>query len=380
MTAIPEAEPRSGDFVDVRGAYWARMRELGRVVRDSASSVYYVTRREDVLAALRDTEAFKPAAFPFHVTMPDGQEIVAAPLSMSAKDHARIASALYAPFTARSLSPFSEAIRAHARSLIADVAPVGRCEAVFDDFVHLFCQGALLIVCGMALDQLPEMASLMGTAAADHDGVLQHRLLHCLMVGLASGYRRRPGILWDLMDAVDGGGSLTLPEFCGLLLLLPEGSKTAVNATRSALLRLARDAYLRQQLRDEPELVGRFVEEVVRLSGSAISAPRITSCEVTIGEVTLPAHTTVALCFESASCEEGGNDFSIAGKRQRHWGFGGGIHRCLGAHLARLEMTIFVAEWLQQIPDFELEPGFQPAVDGFSALTALPLRWDMKGD
>jgi len=66
------------------------------------------------------------------------------------------------------------------------------------------------------------------------------------------------------------------------------------------------------------------------------------------------------------------------GKVHRHWGFGGGPHRCLGSHLARLELAVIVDEWLRQIPDFELPPGYTPDVEFPSkalALKSLPLRW-----
>ena len=50
------------------------------------------------------------------------------------------------------------------------------------------------------------------------------------------------------------------------------------------------------------------------------------------------------------------------GKVHRHWGFGGGPHRCLGSHLARMELTLVINEWLRRVPDFELAPGFEPDV------------------
>jgi len=66
-------------------------------------------------------------------------------------------------------------------------------------------------------------------------------------------------------------------------------------------------------------------------------------------------------------------------QRQRHWAFGGGMHRCLGLHLARLEMAAFVTEWLSRIPNFELEPGFPPAIlhkpTSVTHLGSLMLRW-----
>ena len=66
---------------------------------------------------------------------------------------------------------------------------------------------------------------------------------------------------------------------------------------------------------------------------------------------------------------------------QRHRGFGGGPHRCIGSHLARIELAIVIAEWLSQIPDFELPPGYAPDINFPSksfALKVLPLSWGMR--
>jgi cytochrome P450 len=54
------------------------------------------------------------------------------------------------------------------------------------------------------------------------------------------------------------------------------------------------------------------------------------------------------------------DDLVMDGKVHRHWAFGGGPHRRLGSHLARIQLAIIVAEWLKQIPDFELPQGYIP--------------------
>ena len=72
-----------------------------------------------------------------------------------------------------------------------------------------------------------------------------------------------------------------------------------------------------------------------------------------------------------------GDDLVLDGKVHKHWGFGGGPHRCLGSHLARMELKLVVTEWLARIPEFELLPGFIPEIAWPAAtitLKQLPLR------
>jgi cytochrome P450 len=69
---------------------------------------------------------------------------------------------------------------------------------------------------------------------------------------------------------------------------------------------------------------------------------------------------SVWLCLEAASREDGGDAVSVSldrgTRRQRHWGFGAGIHRCPGSSLARMELKALVREWLNRIPEFEVGP------------------------
>jgi cytochrome P450 len=98
--------------------------------------------------------------------------------------------------------------------------------------------------------------------------------------------------------------------------------------------------------------------------------------------MTLPPGTSVRLCMAAVNRDDSDsmstNELNMDGKVHRHWGFGGGPHRCLGSHLARIELTVIVAEWLTQIPDFELPADYSPVINYPSksfALKELPLRW-----
>ncbi|MGD9516402.1 cytochrome P450, partial [Mycolicibacterium sp.] len=95
-----------------------------------------------------------------------------------------------------------------------------------------------------------------------------------------------------------------------------------------------------------------------------------------VAGVTLPKGAEVRLCLgainRDGADEHSGDDFVLDGKLHKHWGFGGGPHRCLGSHLARMELRLVVTEWLSRIPDFELAPGYVPEITWPSATCTLP--------
>jgi cytochrome P450 len=202
--------------------------------------------------------------------------------------------------------------------------------------------------------------------------------------------RRPPGILWPLLEGLEGDKDfpLTGVEVVAVILLLfsVAGIEMVAAAICFALLHLARDPQLQTQLLEDPAQIPAFVEEILRLEAPGPAIPRFTAREVNIGGVTIPAHSPVWLALEAAGRENGGDEISTASngeiRRQRHWAFGGGMHRCLGMHLARLEMAAFVTQWLSGIPRFELEPGSAPAIvhkpTGVTHLDSLMLRWEAR--
>ena len=189
----------------------------------------------------------------------------------------------------------------------------------------------------------------------------------------------RPGVLSHLLR---GDEPLTDAEAIGLsLVFVLAGLDTVTSMIGAAMLELARRPELRRELRENPDAVAVFVEELLRLEPAAPILGRVTTKPVTVAGVTLPAGAEVRLCVAAINRDGSdaisGDDFVLDGKLHKHWGFGGGPHRCLGAHLARMELQLVITEWLSRITEFELPPDFEPRITWPSAtctLQALPLR------
>jgi cytochrome P450 len=185
-----------------------------------------------------------------------------------------------------------------------------------------------------------------------------------------------------LSQVLTGEDALDDAEVMGLsFLFVLAGLDTVTAAMSTALLELARKPELRAALREVPEQIDVFVEEIVRLEPPAPMLPRVSTAEVTIGDITLPADTQVRLCIGAINRDDSDaistNDVVMDGKVHRHWGFGGGPHRCLGSHLARMELRLILGEWLKRIPEFSVQAGYEPQIvfpANTFALERVPLK------
>jgi cytochrome P450 len=146
------------------------------------------------------------------------------------------------------------------------------------------------------------------------------------------------------------------------------------------LYHLARDADLRRRLFDDLSLSTQIVEEILRLEPAAPINPRVTTEDVEVCGTLIPANSPVLLCIATLNRDpglfSGGDHIDLSSADNGHRAFGGGIHRCLGSHLARRELRIVVEEFHKIIPDYELAPGAEPGIvwpSGTFHLTELPL-------
>jgi cytochrome P450 len=382
-------------FAADRGAYWRELRVLGPVVQIAVGNPmlrgYYLTRRDDVRAALLNPETFASPPKTFKLAS-FGEPLPQVPLSCGTRaEHGRFSRVLHPLFSPKGLAPFVPELHARAAALVDTLAAKGRCEAtkVADKYA---CQ-SLVLVCGLPADDARAERLTRAAVVGDVNGAAHLELISWLQSGLSAGMRsaqRPPGILWPLLEGLEGDGDFPLSavEVVSVILLLfsVAGIEMVAGALGFTLLHLARDPQLQAQLREDPAQIPAFIEEILRLETPGPAIPRYTAKKVTIGGVTIPKHSSVWLALEAANRENGGDEISAAAdgeiRRQRHWAFGAGIHRCLGMHLARLEMAAFLTEWLTRIPQFELKPGSAPTVvhkpTGVTHLESLLLRWQAR--
>jgi cytochrome P450 len=151
--------------------------------------------------------------------------------------------------------------------------------------------------------------------------------------------------------------ALTEEEIIGLcFLFLIAGLDTVTAATGFALYELARNPALRAPVIDDEEAVAHFIEEVLRINPPVPYVPRMTTAEITVAGVTIPAGSNCWLGLGTANRDpERYPDADVMHERRNnHFTFGRGPHRCLGSHLARLELRLIIEEWNRRIPRYSV--------------------------
>ena len=151
VTSPPLHHKESPFFAADRAAYWRHLRELGPVVKidtgDPTLHGYYLTRRDDVRAALLDPETFMSPPKTFAIQL-FGAPLPQVPLSCGTRtEHARFGSVLHPLFSPRALAPFDDDLRSRAAKLIDKVAPRRQCDAA--EIADTYASQALFLVCGL---------------------------------------------------------------------------------------------------------------------------------------------------------------------------------------------------------------------------------------
>jgi cytochrome P450 len=327
--------------------------------------VYFPSRYEDVRAISYDTEHFSSRRVVVREEPPP--RIPAPPITSDPPHHAAEKQVLLPPFTPAAIKRHEPRTRQICRDLIARFAGGSGCDAAVD-----YAQEIPVRV----------IAHMLGVP--EDDGDLFRKWIHEVLelgitdmaalmraVGEMTAYfaaelaKRRAAPTDDLISylmnaRLEGEPMADEHVINTLRLLLIAGVDTTWSAIGSCLGHLATHADDRARLAAEPQLIPTAVEEFLRayapvtMAREVIKETQINGCAFKPGEMVLlsfPAANRDPAVFPDA------DRVVIDRVQNRHAAFGLGIHRCIGSNLARMEITVALAEWLALVPDFQLEPG-----------------------
>jgi len=173
--------------------------------------------------------------------------------------------------------------------------------------------------------------------------------------------KRTDDIIGDLVAAEVDGEKLTDEAIIAFLrLLLPAGLETTYRSSGNLLYLLLTHPDQLAMVNQDRSLIPVAIEEGLRFETPLTTVMRTTTEEVEIGGRTIPAGAQIDMCMGSANRDESrwpdANKFDIRRPRHAHIAFAGGIHMCLGMHLARMETRVMLNSLLDRVNDLAFAP------------------------
>lgn len=362
---------------DVTAAPQARYRELiamcpvhtggpPPMLPGESTRMVSVVSREAVDHVLRDPETFSS-----HGAVSLGNADPLIPLEIDPPHHLRYRKLLDPIFAPRKVAEWESEITALVNDLIDRF--IGDGEA---DLVGTLCEPmpstVFLNLLGLPFDNVSEFMKLKdgiirppGDAAAQEARRIEAGLqIYQLFEGVLADRAKQPRddlVSWFL-TAESEGERLTHEEIMGIcFLFLIAGLDTVTSQLSTSFAFLAEHPEFRREIVDDPSVIPSAIEELLRWQTIVSSVARRATRDVDLHGVSVNAGDFVSVMIGAANVDDREFDdpLTVDFRRDpnRHLAFGGGIHRCLGSHLARLELRVVAREFHRRIPDYSVTTG-----------------------
>jgi cytochrome P450 len=334
-----------------------------------------VATYDEVFQVLKDPDTFsseRGGNRPYGGTLLQDMPVAGVVLNMmDGLRHARIRRLVSTGLTPRTITRLEDELRRRARLLLDGIgaAPI---DFLVDVAIELPLQ-AICILLGVPEADRHELCRAAEHAFDFRDGeafnsspeaTAAHARMYEYGSALIAAKRARPTD--DMLSAVVHA---TLPDldppalsdaelYGFFVLLFSAGSDTTRNAIAAGLLPMAEQPAQWAALRAEPRLTTTAIEEMLRWSTPSSAKRRTATCDVTLGGQTIRPGDKVLVWEGSANRDErvfaDPMRFDIRRSPNPHLGFGHGVHYCLGANLARLELRVLLEEMLATFGSLEL--------------------------
>jgi cytochrome P450 len=358
--------------------------------------LWFVCRFRLVTAAARDWGSFSSQHIPrelVEATLAGRPEdspgvLLPVPILLDPPEHTAFRKPLNAALAPKTMMALQDDIRALSIEMIERISPNGACEFMAEVAepipVHVF-----LRIFGLPLDRQHEFRALakehLSQDPGDHESA-QRRMGRIAAVLKDTLLERRESPRDDLISVLwqstVNGRSLSLSDMQNYaILLFIAGLDTVMNAMGHGVRHLAEHPELQEALRAEPALIPEAAEELLRRYGF-VQSTRIVARDLEYEGVAMNRGERVILYNPVANldadefAEPGAYDLSR--EHKAHITFGAGPHRCVGSHLARIELHALYEELLARLPPFRLDPErpVRYRCGPVIGPEAIHLRWD----
>ena len=190
---------------------------------------------------------------------------------------------------------------------------------------------------------------------------------------------RGDDLISQLLDAEVDGDRLSRDDIVDICFLMLIAGLDTVSASLDCFFgQLAQHPDDRRRLVADPDSIPSIVEELLRWETPVMGAARVATSDADVAGFEVHEGEQVMVLLGAANVDA--RELPDAGEVRwdrdvnRHLAFGGGVHRCLGSHLARLELRVALREWHRRIPDYRVKPGvLLDYTPGIRALDSFPM-------
>ncbi len=351
--------------------------------------------RADTEHVLRHHEVFSS-----RVEMHLGNVRPLIPLNVDPPEHSKYRKLLDPLFAPRRMDEQEEDITRRVNGFIDTFIDRGECNFT-EELAELFPSSVFLGLLGLPEDQLrmfldlrdgilhPEKIDPEALVDVERRRAVQDATglkIYEYFGGLLNERRNTPtkDIVSRFLAAEVDGEHLTDEDILDIVFLFLIAGLDTVSASLTCFYAyLATHPAHRRQIVENPAIIPAAVEELLRWESPVPSGvPRMANEDTTLPNgVKVPAGTAVMISYGASNVDPGAFDEPFEVRLDRtpnpHIAFGGGVHRCLGSHLARRELRITLREWHRRIPEYRIKPGHENLEysQGLRHVKDLTLTW-----
>ena len=351
-----------------------------------------LTRKAEIMEALRHPEIFSSNMDA--VDLKNKRPMI--PLQIDPPDHKKFRKLLDPIFAPRKMAAMEDEVAALVNRLIDGFIDDGEVDFA-KRFSIPFPSQVFLTLLGLPLEELDRFLAMKdgiirpdhvtGTRygakeAQDHQQKVADATYEYFEMVLDDREKeRRDDLLSRFLDADVEGDRLSRNDILDICFLFLIAGLDTVTATLDCMYSfLAQNPEHRRQLVEDPALIPNAIEEMLRWETPVMTIARVAVADYELGGCPVHEGDQVMVMIGSANTDEAefpdGDQVRFDREVNPHIAFGGGIHRCLGSHLARMELRVALREWHRRIPEYELERGHTLVyTPGIRSIDTFPLRF-----